>query len=420
MATVVRKVMKLHSVQAIFSHSSALWRGFIGGRGSGKSYAGAYDLIRRAKRGRTYLVCAPTYSMLNDSTLRSFLLVARDFGVIDPEHLRKSPPPQMTLSTGAEILFRSADDPERLRGPNFSGAWLDEASQMSKDVFDIVIASLREGGETGWLSATMTPHGLSHWTYEKWGKAQADTAIFHARTRDNPFLPADFAHKVSLQYTGLRAQQELDGLFVAIEGAEWPDSYFSEDLWFRDMPTEGIVASAMALDPSKGKDASKHKEGREPDYSAFVIGFVDRSGVVWLDADLDNSRDTTRIVLDGIGLYRLHRPLAVVIEINTFQELFAGEFLRVARETNTPHLPLYGINNFDHKEVRIRTIGPFLAKRELRFRDTPGCRKLVQQLRDFPAGDYVDGPDALEMCLKMLLFLLTGRAEGAQPKLLKA
>lgn len=218
----------------------------------------------------------------------------------------------------------------------------------------------------------------------------------------------------------MRAQQELDGRFVNVEGAEWPPEYFSDDLWFCDFPSEGFAATAMALDPSKGKDAHKHKEGREPDYSAFIMAGVDGNGIVWVDADVDNQRDSTRIVLDGIGLYRQFRPQAFVIEINQFQELFAGEFLRVSKELNLPMLPLYGINNYSNKEVRIRTIGPFLAKRELRFRDTPGGHKLVQQLRDFPAGEYDDAPDALEMALKMLLFLITGRAEGAQPKLLRA
>ena len=97
-----------------------------------------------------------------------------------------------------------------------------------------------------------------------------------------------------------------------------------------------------------------------------------------------------------------------------------GEFIRLARERKEEHLPLYGINNTENKAVRIRTIGPYLAKRELRFRDTPGCRKLVQQMRDFPAGEYDDGPDSLSMLLRMLVYLIAGPQTGqGQPKLLR-
>ena len=87
----------------------------MGGIGSGKSWAGSYDLIRRAKPDRLYLVVAPTYSMQSDSTFRMFLQVAEQLGVVDFKEIKRSAPPSVRLRTGAEILFRSADEPDRLR-----------------------------------------------------------------------------------------------------------------------------------------------------------------------------------------------------------------------------------------------------------------------------------------------------------------
>jgi hypothetical protein len=84
------KVVTLHRVQRDFRRSTASYRAFIGGRGSGKSWVACYDLIRRAKRGRTYLLAAPTYPMLFDSELRTFLGIARDLGAL--HEFRKSPP----------------------------------------------------------------------------------------------------------------------------------------------------------------------------------------------------------------------------------------------------------------------------------------------------------------------------------------
>jgi hypothetical protein len=49
------------------------------------------------------------------------------------------------------------------------------------------------------------------------------------------------------------------------------------------------------------------------------------------------------------------------------------------------------------------SLTPWLARRELRFKaNSPGARLLVEQLRDFPHADHDDGPDALEMAVRVL------------------
>ena len=144
------------------------------------------------------MVVAPTYSMLADSTFRSFVQLAEELGIV--AEAKKGAPPSVRLKTGAEVLFRSADEPDRLRGPNLSGVWLDEASLMTQEVFNVSIGRLREAGEQGWLSATFTPKGKGHWTFETF-TGRPDTAIFYAKTSDNPFLPVNFHSTVRKQYT---------------------------------------------------------------------------------------------------------------------------------------------------------------------------------------------------------------------------
>jgi phage terminase large subunit len=95
--------VKLHSTQAAFHASGAIYQAFVAGIGSGKSWAGAFDLIARSKPGCLYMVVAPTYTMLNDSTFRSFEAVAEQLGVVTD--VKRSAPPQMRLKTGAEVLF---------------------------------------------------------------------------------------------------------------------------------------------------------------------------------------------------------------------------------------------------------------------------------------------------------------------------
>lgn len=222
----IEKTIQVYPKQLQFMESTALWRSFVGGVGSGKSFVGSLDLIRRAKPGRLYLVSAPTYTMLEDSSFRSFLDVARRLGVVNDDGIKRSQPPHINLLTGAEIIFRSTDKPDSLRGPNLSGVWMDEASLMDREAFDILIGRLREDGEMGWGTATFTPKGKLHWTYKKFGVGAPDTSLVHARSDENPFLPPAFVKKIREQYTSQQIKQELGGLFVDSGG-----NYYFPDSW---------------------------------------------------------------------------------------------------------------------------------------------------------------------------------------------
>src|SRR5262245_61076195 len=92
-----QKTVRLHPAQQAFRRSSALYRGFVGGRGSGKTWAGAYDLIRRACRGHTYLIASPTSVLMQDITWPKFSALARDLGVWDQGAVRMTPYPTVTL-----------------------------------------------------------------------------------------------------------------------------------------------------------------------------------------------------------------------------------------------------------------------------------------------------------------------------------
>jgi predicted phage terminase large subunit-like protein len=70
----------------------------------------------------------------------------------------------------------------------------------------------------------------------------------------------------------------------------------------------------------------------------------------------------------------------------------------------------HGLDNQGNKQVRIRRLGTFLAQRKLRFKArSGGTALLVEQLRDFPVGEHDDGPDALEMALRLMIQLWNGK-----------
>lgn len=183
---------------------------------------------------------------------------------------------------------------------------------------------------------------------------------------------------------------------------EWPADYFDWPGFRVDRFPEGLPVEVLALDPSKGRDA------RRGDYSAFVRVGRSASGVYYAEADLAR-RDTTTIAADGAAHVKRRGVAAFGVEANAMQELLLPDF-EAAGEAAGVFLPLYAIDNTLHKPTRIRSLTPLLAQRRLRLVGrSPGTQLLADQLRDFPNADHDDGPDALEMGVRLIDHLLAGR-----------
>ena len=184
---------------------------------------------------------------------------------------------------------------------------------------------------------------------------------------------------------------------------EWPESYFDEAIWFDVWPTN-LAVKTMALDPSKGSDS------RRGDYSALVTLGVDRQGILYVEADLAR-RPTPEMVAAGTEWFCRHRPDVFGVEANQFQDLLAGEFESEFRRQGILAARPMPIENHTSKQVRIRRLAPYLSSHRLRFRtNSPGTKLLIEQLQEFPLADHDDGPDALEMALRLAAEITNGRA----------
>jgi len=284
-------------------------------------------------------VVAPTYPMLSDATFRALLGLGQELDLIDPGEVKRSAPPSLRLRTGAEVLFRSGDEPDRLRGPNLSGVWLDEASLMPPEAFTVAIGRLREAGEQGWLTATFTPKGRRHWTYETFATGRPDTALFRARTADNPFLPSGFDATVRRQYTGRLAAQELEGQFLDEAGALF------QRHWFGVVDrAPSLVRRVRAWDlAATPKDEAK---ARDPDWTAGVLLGRDAAGTFYV-LDVRRLRGTPQQVQAlvrgtaesdgrGVPIWMEQEPgSAGVTVIDHYLRLLAGFNFRGERSTGS-------------------------------------------------------------------------------------
>jgi PBSX family phage terminase large subunit len=206
--------------QLRFVRDTRRFPAYIGGIGSGKSYAFAAKVLWRCIEypGNVGMIGAPTFGMLRDATMRTMyeMLDASKvpYRVFRGDKIIELP------SLGSEIMYRSLHNPENARGPNLNWVGVDEGSLISKMAWDIVKGRARTGADPQAWGA-MTPKGRNY-AWEEWERdATGDESdrlrpLYRARTSENPTLPDDFAE--SLGYTGKFALQELEGLFVAFEG----------------------------------------------------------------------------------------------------------------------------------------------------------------------------------------------------------
>lgn len=409
----------VYQKQADFLQSTARFRSFCGGRGCGKSQVGALDIWTRSLkaegRNRLYLVGAPTYGGLHDYTIRSFKEAGQKFGLWEESRFRGSAPGPLYKAAHAEFIFRSADNPERFRGPNLGGMWLDEASQYEQEAYDNAIACVRDGDYLGGVTATFTPKGLTHWTYDVFGKPGPEKFLVTATSKDNPFLSPKFYEDLLAQYgeRSRQARQELGGEFLDAEGAEWPSDYFGPHIWFDEWPRTtdakfpALTLKTIAVDPSKGS------QDRTGDYSAIVWGGRGRDGTLWIDADLDNVRSAEGIIDAVMERGAAFVPDVLAIESNAYQHLLATTIAEKSRLSGVM-LPVAQVHNRINKQERIRRVGPYLERKNLRFKtNSRGAKLLVDQLRDFPVAEHDDGPDGLEMMIRCMIELQAGR--GRQP-----
>lgn len=198
---------------------------FIGGIRSGKTRCGAEKFLDLAWRnkGRQLAVFAPTYRMLQDVTKPMLFNVLADK---DVSYQYNRTDNSIVLFGDTKILFRSMDDPDKIRGIEICVAWCDEIAQLKdEEAFNIIQGRLSDAhAEEVCMIITTTPNGFN-WLYEKLvlDASKNRAKVYHARTEDNIALPDRFVDQVKRVFDAKLAQQEL--------GGEWVDVFKGKAYW---------------------------------------------------------------------------------------------------------------------------------------------------------------------------------------------
>jgi len=213
------------------------------------------------------------------------------------------------------------------------------------------------------------------------------------------------AHKDEADLAIIRAQNPRD--FQAVHqqnplasGSEWPPEWFGPDVWFDQWPDQKEGAKVVSLDDSKGVG------GRMGDFSAF-IKMQWHGGLFYVEADMANDRNVVQIAKRAVELQRNFHPMMFGVEEEFGKDVLADDLEKHGQEQGViMPIVLVTTQRID-KNVRIQRLGKFLSRKKFRFKlGSAGTKLLVNQLMEFPNSEHDDGPDAMEMALR--LFTETG------------
>ncbi|HEX8469562.1 MAG TPA: terminase family protein [Brevundimonas sp.] len=260
---------------------------YIAGRGAGKTRSGAEWVREKIKGGaRRLALIAPTAGDARD------VMVEGDSGVLsvcwdgDRDHkgritgrpLYEPSKRRLTWANGAMATTYSADEPDRLRGPQHDAGWCDElaAWTYAQEAWDMFMFGLRLGDHPQAM-VTTTPRPIP---LVRQIVTAASTVVTKGSTYSNrAHLAPSFFDKIITRYEGTRlGRQELAGeILDDVPGALW---------------TRGMVDSARSV-------------GTLPDMKRIVVA-VDPSGT----SGAGDDGDAIGIVVAGKGVDGLAYVLA--------------------------------------------------------------------------------------------------------------
>lgn len=212
--------LNLTKPQEDFIFSEAIHPAMVAGYGAGKSQAAVIRiaLLALKYKGLSFGFVEPTYDLIRLIAFPRFEEVLDSWGV--KYNLNKADA-IIKLDNGSQIIFRSADSPERLVGFEVSDAVIDEADTLRIDqartVWTKMLGRIRErkpDGSPNTLAAVSTPEGFG-FMYEMWGKEKREGyELIKAPTSSNPYLPDGYIAQLQATYSGSQLSAYLDGNFV--------------------------------------------------------------------------------------------------------------------------------------------------------------------------------------------------------------
>jgi predicted phage terminase large subunit-like protein len=316
----------------------------MAGRGYGKTRCGAEGVrmaVESGRYGRIALV-APTAADARD------VMVEGESGIlaISPPWNRPVYQPsirRLTWPSGALATTYSADEPERLRGPQHDFAWCDElAAWRFPEAWDMLQFGLRLGTDPRSI-VTTTPRPTK---LVKGLVADPGTIITRGSTAANRAnLAPAFLARIMARYAGTRlGRQEIDAeILDDIAGALWQTAMFEAD-GFRLARSPTLNRIVVAIDPAA-------TSGEQSDETGIVVAGKDQAGHGYVLDDVSGRFAPLEWAGKAIAAYRKHAADRIVAEVNN-----GGEMVEATIRMIDPNVPFTAVRASRGKVTRAEPI----------------------------------------------------------------
>ena len=387
------------------------WRTWLllGGRGSGKTRAGA-EWVRAQALGLAPLAkgVVGRIALVGETIGDVRSIMVEGVSGLLAVHAHDERPAfepskrQLTWPNGSIAQLFSAEDPDGLRGPQFGAAWCDELAKWrhADKTWDMLQFALRLG-DTPRQVVTTTPRPIA---LLKRLIADALTIVGRSRTIDNADnLAASFIGDMRARYGGSAlGRQELDGELIEDRG---------DALWRRQGLENARVAAAPALARVVVAVDPPVTSGARADACGIVVAGVspDGRGYVLADRTLQGHQPTVW-ARAAVGAYHDFEADRIVAEVNQGGELVESVIRQIDKD-----VALKRVRATRGKWVRAEPVAALYERAMVSHVGT--FAELEDQMCDYGPDGLSGGrsPDRMDALVWALTDLMLGR--GGEPRI---
>lgn len=385
-----------HEWQAAF-HSATDERGLlcryrhlVAGRRGGKTYSAAEDVLYYCQHPEQFHLDA--HGVQDDRPLWTWILAENhEIGFpaklafldgLNKAGLRKGKDyeynkteKKIEFDNGTLVQFKTAEDPQMLRGAGLDILWVDEAAMLRSDeAYNIVRPALAD--KRGIFISTTTPKG-KNWFHERFWSEEALDNPRHFRVEytsiDNPYFSAEEWEEERASQHPVMFKQEYMASFDSMTGIALHGDWLRYFVFGEPTPNSGDVGlprdenGDIRLHKYLGIDPAISLSDRADHFAMCLIGVPDDRRFAFILKTF-KGRLTFPDQIDEIKRWALeHRPDYIGIESNAYQAALSQ---MTARMEGLP--PITAVMSRGKKSERIMAMAPLFKVGKVRIHSSQG------------------------------------------------
>jgi len=285
---------------------------YLAGRGAGKTRTAAEWLAWEAttQNDTRWAIVAPTFGDVRDVCAEGesgIINILRSYGSLLDYNRSQGP---ISLTNGSKIKLFSADEPDRLRGPQHHGAWCDElAAWRYPDTWDQLQFGMRLGSHPRTVITT-TPRPVSL-IRNLVNRDDGSVKVVRGSTFDNAAnLAPQALLELQARYAGTRmGRQELYGeLLTESDSALWTRQLI-EDARIKPEDAPPYFRVVVAIDPAV-------TSGEGSDETGIVVAGATPDGHYYILEDASMRGTPENWARKAIEMYKKYKCDRVIGEAN--------------------------------------------------------------------------------------------------------